>query len=201
VRYDPTAAVAPERIERGLDAALSAPDREALATFTSLRLGAGAIANALYYLESVEHRWNLWVVGYDGDMQHRYVRDLMGDVSPARIGLAMLLGGAASLGLVALTLFWRRRPPPGNPVERAFRRFTERVGRSGVRRAPSETPTAYLTRVLAASGRRSSQADPLVEEIEQLLYNPPAAGAGAALRRLERALRRLNMDVALRARG
>ena len=201
VRYDPTAAVAPERIERGLEAALSAPDREALATFTSLRLGAGAIANALYYLESVEHRWNLWVVGYDGDMQHRYVRDLMGDVSPVRIGLAMLLGGAASLGLVALTLFWRRRPPPGNPVERAFRRFTERVGRSGVKRAPSETPTAYLTRVLAASGRRSSQADPLVEEIEQLLYNPPAAGAGAALRRLERALRRLNMDVALRARG
>jgi ribosomal protein S21 len=125
----------------------------------------------------------------------------MGNVSPVRIGSAMLLGGAASLGLVALTLFWRRRPPPGNPVERAFRRFAERVGRAGLGREPSETPTAYLMRVCAACGRLPEQATPLVEEIERLLYNPPAAGAGAELRRLKRGLRRLTMDATLRARG
>ncbi|NJN52439.1 MAG: DUF4129 domain-containing protein [Gammaproteobacteria bacterium] len=199
VRFDPTAAVAPARIERGLDAALSDPDRATLAAFTSLRLGGAAIADVLYWFESLEHRWNVWVVGYDGERQYEYLRDLLGDVSPARIGLVMLGGGAASLALVALSLFWRRRPPRGHPTERRIRRFSEALARYGLARQPSESPRAFLERVAALLGKSPAQVAPLVESVEHLLYNPDAAMDEAVTRRrVVQGLRRLKLETALR---
>jgi hypothetical protein len=112
-------------------------------------------------------------------------------VSPTRIGIAMLLGGAASLAIVAITLFWRRRPLPGHPVERTFRRFAARLARAGLPRLAAETPRQYLRRVGARVGRDEGQLALLVESLDRLLYNPAAAGTGAELRELRRGLRRL----------
>jgi len=201
VRYDPTAAVAPARIERGLDAALSEPDRAALAALTTLRWdGIVGLSDVLYYLESLEHRWNLQVVGYDGAMQHRYLTDLLGAVSPTRIGIVMLLGGAGSLALVAATLFWRRRPSAGHPVERIFQRFATRLARVGLARAPAETPRQYLSRVGDRAGRSRVQTAQIVESLDRLLYNPAAPGSGREMRDLRRGLRRLQLEASLRAR-
>jgi transglutaminase-like putative cysteine protease len=202
VRFDPTAAVAPARIEQGLDAALSEPDRAALAAFTSLRLGGATIAEVLYFFESLEHRWNVWVVGYDGARQYEYLHDLLGEVSAVRIGLVMLGGGAASLALVALSLFWRRRPVAGHPVERLLRRFSAALARQGVVRAPAESPRAFLMRVASWLGKPAEQVSPLVESLDSLLYNPGAEGdAAATRRRVTRGLRRLKLEAALRNRG
>jgi len=201
VRVDPTAAVAPARIEQGLDAALSEPDRASLAAFSNLRLGGMAgLADLLNYVESFEHRWNLWVVGYDGNLQRRYLLELLGDVSPARIGWVMLIGGAASLGLVALSLFWRRRPPPGHPVERSLRRFGTTMARLGLARALDETPRRFLLRIGVSAGRAPAQMEALVESIDRLLYNPVGAIDTNELRTVRRGLRRLRLDAALRVR-
>lgn len=202
VRYDPTGAVAPARIERGLDAALSAPDRATLAAFTNLRLDGTAIADLMHWFESIEHRWNVWVVGYDSDRQFQYLRDLLGDVSPVRIGIVMLGGGAVSLALVALSLFWRRRPSAGDPTERMMRAFSNALARQGLIRAPSESPRAYLERVARWLDKSPGQVAPLVETVEGLLYNPDSANQDAATRRrVAQGLRRLKLEAALRNRG
>jgi transglutaminase-like putative cysteine protease len=201
VRFDPTAAVAPARIEQGLDAALSEPDRASLAAFSNLRLGGMAgLADLLNYVESLEHRWNLWVVGYDSNLQRRYLQELLGDVSPARIGWVMLIGGAASLGLVALSLFWRRRPPRGHPIERSLRRFGATMARLGLARALDETPRRFVLRIGASAGRAPAQMEALVESIDRLLYNPAGAIDAHELRTVRRGLRRLRLDAALRTR-
>jgi transglutaminase-like putative cysteine protease len=201
VRYDPTGAVAPARIEQGLDAALSEPDRESIAAFSALRLaGVAGLADVLFWLESLEHRWNLWVVGYDTTLQRRYLEELLGDVSPARIGLVMLMGGAASLLLVAVTLFWRRRAPPGHPLERALHRFGTAMARIGLGRAPQETPRGFLLRVGSRLGRSPAQLMGLVESVDRLLYNPDAAPDAAEWKAVRRGLRRLRLDATLRAR-
>ncbi len=202
VRFDPTAAVAPARIERGLDAALSEPDRAALAAFTSLRLAGTAFADVMYWFESLEHRWNVWVVGYDTQRQYQYLRDLLGGVSPVKIGLVMLAGGAGSLALVALSLFWRRRSVVGHPTERLLRRFDAALARQGLSRAPAESPRAFLQRVGIALGKQPAQMTSLVESVDQLLYNPASnAHDGAVRRRVAQGLRRLKLEVALRSRG
>ena len=145
VRFDPTAAVAPARIESGLDAALSETDRAVFAALTGSRFeGMPGLRDVMYLFESMQHRWNMWVVGYDSETQARYLADLLGKVTPMRVGLVMLLGGGMSLGLVVLSLFWRRRTAPDHPAQRAFRRFTRRLVRTGLTRMPHETPGRFL---------------------------------------------------------
>ena len=198
-RFDPTGAVAPERVERGLGAALSARDRSALSALTNIRLnGLAGLADMMYFLESMEHRWNLWVVGFDGAMQTRYLEDLIGEVTPARIGIAMLIGGGISLALVIVTLFWRRRPPPEHPALRVFRRFSRGVASIGLRRRVEESPVAFLRRIME-EGRADTAA--VSQQLETLLYNPNAPCTNQELRELRRGLRRLRVQLALRFRG
>ena len=202
VRMDPTAAVAPARIESGLDAALSETDRAMLSEVTGRRFdGVPGLKDVLYLFESMQHRWNMWVVGYDTEVQARYLADLLGDVTPTRVGLAMLFGGGVSLMLVVVSLFWRRRPAPGHPAQRAFRRFSQRLVRSGITRRPEETPARFLERVNAARNREPSDISPLIDHLDSLLYNPDIECSKEALRTLRSGLRRLQVDVALRARS
>jgi len=201
VRMDPTAAVAPARIESGLDAALSETDRAVLSAITGRRFeGVPGLKDVLYLFESMQHRWSMWVVGYDSDMQARYLADLLGEVTPARVGLVMLLGGGISLGLVALSLFWGRRAVPDHPAQRAFRRFAHRLGRIGLTRLPDETPGRFLARVNSVRKREPAAIAPLIDHLDSLLYNPDVACTKEALRRLRGGLRRLQVDVTLRAR-
>ena len=105
-RVDPTAAVAPSRIEQGLNSALSLADRASLPALSAMRLADWDLAtDMLDWLDSLEHRWNLFVVGFDASRQRGLLQRWLGDLSPARMGLALLVAGGASLLLVALIVF------------------------------------------------------------------------------------------------
>ncbi len=202
VRIDPTAAVAPARIESGLNAALSEEDRAVLAGVLGLSFaGMPGLRDVLYLFESVQHRWNMWVVGYDTELQAHYLAKLLGKVTPARIGAAILLGGAMSLGLVVISLFWRRRIRIDHPVERLFKRFADQLDRLGIVRAPQETPRQFLLRVNAARQDKASEIGPLIADVDALLYNPDVRSTQQSLRALRSGLRRLRLDVALKIRS
>lgn len=199
-RVDPTAAVAPARIERGLDAALSEEDRASLSALTSTRLrGIGVLRDLLYWADSLEYRWNLWVVGYDTHLQLRVLQDLLGAVTPARIGAALLAAGVLGLSLVAATLFWHRREAPRHPVERLFTRFCDGIAGAGWQRLPAESPGAFLHRLAAAGAVGEGQARTLIAELERLLYNPAAHWGAGDVRRLRVQLRRLRFRLLLDA--
>lgn len=202
IHVDPTGAVAPERIEHGLDAALSSDDRATLSTLTNLRMGDfPGLADLMYFVESMEHRWNIWVVGYDGALQANYLKNLIGELSPLRIGLAMLVGGSASLSLVVLALFWRRRAAPSHPGVRVFRRFCDGLRRHGLTRSPEETPAVFLTRLARERGFPEGQIATLIDQLDALLYNPERQADPSELRRLRRGLRRVRLQLALNATG
>lgn len=200
-RVDPTAAVAPARIEEGLNAALSPEDRESLSALTAARFdGVGVFRDLLYWADSLEHRWNLWVIGYDTHLQADVLQDLLGEITPARVGLALLLAGGASLGAVALVLFWRRRSAPRHPVEGAFQDFCRRLAGAGWPRRPDEAPASYLRRLESGGVIGADQAGALVAEVDRLLYNPGAGWGRQDLRRLRSQLRRVRLRAALGAR-
>lgn len=193
-RYDPTAAVAPARVENGLDAALSSEDRAVLSFMTSARFGGeGLLNNMLEFVDSLEHRWNLWVVGYDASTQSDLLADLLGKVTPTRIGMAILIGGGLSLAIVTLTLFFRRRPQPTHPAERLFQRFCRAMARHGHVRGVHETPAAYVQRL---AGLAQLDADPVVARLQASLYDPDAHAGGADQRILQQDFRKLRFKLA-----
>lgn len=171
VRYDPTGAVAPERIERGLAEALSAEDRSALSLLASARLDSGSLAGqVLRLLDSLEHQRNLVVVGYDGNIQRRLMGDWFGEMSPERIGVIMVCLGALCFGSVALFLFCRQRRATVNPGISLLAPFSRFAARYGYEPKPEESPQAWLRRVGESVGFEPDATARLAGDLETLLY-------------------------------
>ena len=195
LRIDPTASVAPERVRSGLSEALSEEDRQSLSFLTNSRIGGFlALSEALLWLDSIEHRWNAWVVGYDADRQSGLLQKLLGEVSPMSIGIALLGGGAASMLLASLVLFWRRRPRQRHAGERLFGRFCQSMARQGLPREMSETPIAYLRRLSRVTGVDTEEVSVL---LQQVLYES-TAHSRVDLQNLRQKLRTVRLRLAIR---
>ncbi len=173
-RVDPTAAVAPQRIEQGLDAALSASDRRRVGGFAGARWDTPLAARVLDWFDAMETRWNLWVVGFDGRVQSGVLQRWLGSVSPTRVGVAMLVIGALCLSLVAAYLFWqRRRSGPQNALERMLKRAFRTFASLGHPRAERETPGRFMERIATSRGTMDASVASLIADVQRFLYNPP----------------------------
>lgn len=194
-RFDPTAAVAPERVENGLNAALSQEDRDALSLLSATRMSSeGLMHDLLNWTDSVEHQWNLWVVGYDATVQTSVLKDLLGSITAARVGFAIVIGGGVSLLLVALSLFWRRGRKRRHPIERALVHFDQRMRKLGNPRHPGETPAAYIRRLTEQAGING---EALAMRIQDTLYNPDQSVTQLQVQAIRQDLRKLQFRLAI----
>lgn len=142
VRIDPTAAVAPHRIERGSSEALR-DERSAMRnSFERGMLGA-MWRQAGFGWDTLNNRWNLWVLGYGPDNQIALL---------SRFGLrswtGMMLAMLAMLGVVLFVTaaVLTRRRADGDPVRQLYERFCAKLARRGIARAPSEGPAVFAAR-------------------------------------------------------
>jgi transglutaminase-like putative cysteine protease len=177
VRVDPTAAVSPLRVQRGLAAALPAqapfgmdmlgrliqPDPESL------------LARVRYAIGAANNGWNQWILNYTPQRQQDLLQRLRGrlfDWKSAGLLAALCLVLLAALG------FWRRRG--ADPVDTLYSALCGRLGQLGVPRAPDEGPSAYAARV-AASGLAPATGDAAGEFLRRYSayrYGPQAATHG-----------------------
>jgi len=145
-RVDPTAAVAPARVERGVASALPADDALPLA----MRLDAAWLRALRYRWEAANNSWNQWVLGYTPERQRETLARLrsgFGQIDWRT--LTLWLGAAAGVALGALAAAALRRRTPRDPAEREWQRFCRHLQRRGVIRADWEGPLAFAARVAA----------------------------------------------------
>ncbi|MDY7509952.1 transglutaminase TgpA family protein [Ralstonia wenshanensis] len=138
VRVDPTAAVAPQRVERGLAAAVPASE------FRSRRAEEpGWLRSVRWGLDGLISGWNSWVLGYDRNRQARLFAWLGLDAADPR---AVLWGVSGLFLLAALPLLWQQRKPKPDPVQAQWQRLCDRLARHGCTRGVAEGPMAYAER-------------------------------------------------------
>lgn len=189
VRIDPTAAVAPNRIqEGGLYAALSDPG----ALPFLMRRGGNSewLRQLALSWDSFNNVWNEWVLAYGPDRQKEFLSGLgFGAVDWGEMTVAMIVA-LSGLGLVYAALRWRRRYAR-DPVVRAWQRFCVRLARRGLAREADEGPLAFAARVAHC---RPDLAQP-VWEIGRLYaalrYGPTISPA--AVRQLQQLVRRFRV--------
>jgi transglutaminase-like putative cysteine protease len=151
-RFDPTSAVAPERVEQGF--AEWSPDSTALQTLLGLQNRGrqsllGLLSIKLDYLDYLVGRW---VLGYDPDRQQSLLRRL-GLASPQALLMAFAVGFLTMLGAFLLFLRLRDRPNRHEDALTArYRRLCTQYARLGWIRAPSETPGQFARRVMDQNG-------------------------------------------------
>lgn len=177
-RVDPTAAVAPERIELG--AAASADGRLASERF-------GLVRTLRFAWDALDAYWYGWVIGYGEARQQMLLERLGLDFATPALLSAAAVGAVASIIalLAAYHGFAQRGRKRKDPAARAFAAFCRRLARCGI--APprvGEAPTAFAARAeherpdLAPAIRRIAAA------YVRARYEPDADGG--ALDRLER---------------
>lgn len=140
VSVDPTAAVAPNRIELGVEQALDEADRQLLAS--SLWL-----SGLRDRWDTLSYSWQRWVLNYDNDKKDAFLSRWFGGSGPWRVALVFI--GVCALCVTAIVvLYWlRQRPPPPTPEDRLIKTLIRRLGAMGYERAPEETLRDYLQRV------------------------------------------------------
>ncbi len=189
-RFDPTAAVAPERIMLGSEETLAQTDGIA-GTFRGL--GTSWVRWIGYNLEVVNNTWNQWVVAYSDDSQKTLFSRLgMPDVDWSTLTIALIAGSALVLAVVGGQVLMKR--PRTEPITGLYARLCERaakLAKGGEPRRPTEGPRDYLARIathLPESERgQIERGFALYEELRYARRTPSADGL-AALRRCIRSL-------------
>lgn len=193
VRVDPTGAVAPERIEDGLRAALSGNGEdsnvlEGLRSFAS----SGLLGKLQQWTDYVDFQWQTWVLGYNSQSQMQLLRQLLGSTSPLSIALALFGVITLLLGLYMLVLLRQDRGYRQTPMEREFWRLHQRVAeRQGAPLDPGLTPQQLANTIAARWPGAAKPAREWALQYQQALYNPAVLADKRRIRHLRRLRNRL----------
>jgi hypothetical protein len=144
VRIDPTSAVSPARVDRGISAAVPGTDllplmvRGDFETLRQLRLTWDYVANT----------WNQWVLGYTPERQ-RWLLSSVGIDNATWQKLVAILFVLSGIIIVMLTLLVLRqvRTQVRDPAKAAYLRFCDKLRRKGLPRDPAEGPADYARRL------------------------------------------------------
>ena len=186
VRIDPAAAVAPERVQRSF----------------SLRPPPGLVAGALGAIdpafairlrdvwETVNNRWNQWVLNYSRGQQFDLLRGL-GFETPSWQDLAtLLIGLLCSAALAGAGWAWwdRRRQ---DPWQRLQRRVQARLTALGVAVLPHHPPRTRAQQVRLALGARGEPVADLLDALDRARYAEGRVALRSWWRRFDAAARGL----------
>ncbi|MGI9263052.1 MAG: DUF4129 domain-containing protein, partial [Woeseiaceae bacterium] len=166
-RVDPTAAVAPERIDAGRSGAM----------FDGIGAdwGLSAPSEFLYQVtltwDALNAKWNEWILAYGPDNQGRFMEWLgMEDPDWQKMMLTLVVILVILIGIISVLLIIRYRPPPKDHAARLYRKFTSATGIDPVM---GETPLSYSRRL----GEERTAMRESVQEITDLYlqarYGPP----------------------------
>ena len=193
-RFDPTAAVAPSRVERGIGAAL--PQGEPVPYLA--RVDMTWLKAVRLHWDALNYQWQRSVVGFNLQRQRDVLRDLgLADAHPWQL---VALGGTVALawGFVVLMLA-RVRHVRADPVSALWAKLCRRLARAGLPRQPSEGPLAYTQRAATRWPRWGAVLASIGETYAALRYGQRDAASEARITALRASIAALPSARRMRA--
>jgi transglutaminase-like putative cysteine protease len=191
VRVDPTAAVAPARIERPIDPVASG-DQGAIRFRVEDDSLLGRLLRELQWgVDSLSLSWHYWVVGYSRARQSQLLQTLGLDfLRGSALGIAAIVAGLSVPAVLAIGLI---RQPCGrvDPARRLYDRFCHRLAsRTGLKRLPTEGPWEFARRATRSRPDLATEIGAITAAYVSVRYgrNPSAEG----MRRLRQMTKNLS---------
>ena len=166
-RVDPTAAVAPERIDSGMSGSLL--------DGTAAAWGLSAPSEFLHQLtlswDALNAKWNDWVLGYGPENQDKVMEWLGMDDPDWQKKILTLLGIVIGLILlISLLLAYRYRAPRSDRAAILYRKF---VKKTGILLDQGETPVSFAGRARSESSLPSDTIDTITSAYLAARYGFP----------------------------
>ena len=150
VRFDPTAMVAPNRIELGFDAEFTPEDSYLKESpFSSLRFKSTPWLNELRQrFASIDYYWSVWVLGFNQERQNQVLSHILGDVTKTKV--AVFMGLCLSLiGLyIAYSVGLFQRKQTNDPISSRYQKICLRLAAHGITRQESQGPNDFAAQVM-----------------------------------------------------
>lgn len=187
IRVDPTAAVAPDRIERNLGSVLPRRMLDGLISFDGGQGGLFAALNTLRaYRDATTNAWNQWVLNYTPEKQKSFLQRLgFQDADWRTMAMLLLIGATIGMMIIAFPLLHTRQPV--DPVEKLYRSLCLRLSRRGIAREAYEGPQSYRIRVTAEHSPLSAQgkeaASQFLKLVEAARYGMPGGADNPSRKR------------------
>lgn len=184
LRVDPTAAIAPQRIERGIEGV-----RPRAANGLSFAgRGMPLLRNLGLMWDGMNNRWNQWVLGYSTTRQTELLKEL-GLGRPGWFDLALLATAAVTLVMLMLAAYlaFRQRTPAAPAEVRAYRHFCGKLARIGLLRRPAEAPMDFARRVAVVRPDLAAQVATISQRYTNVRYG--SSGRHHELAQLKQAIR------------
>jgi transglutaminase-like putative cysteine protease len=163
VRYDPTAAIAPSRIQNGLNASLA--NNAALPFF--VRTQSPLLQKLRFNLDAITNQWNQWVLGYNTERQFAFLTRLgMEDITWQKLAMNMLAGIALLVGIFTLFMLRRLQRNNSDVVQALYLKFCAKLAKKGLTRSAHEGPQDFSAR---ASRQFPQHAEIIAKTTQQYL--------------------------------
>lgn len=182
VRIDPTAAIAPNRIESGLRDAVAEEGSFLENEWASAqRYGDVALIRwASQQLDRINYQWQRWVVGYQGQSQMDLMSRLPGGFGIKELGY--LTAGIVGVGLLIaglISALQMRRGASQDRYGRVLGAWYQLCERAGVPVRSGETPSALASRLAAAEPAVADSARLFARMVNSHYYRPQSKSASA----------------------
>ena len=166
VRVDPTAAVAPERIDAGRTGAMF----DGTAAAWGLNAPSRLLHNIVLAWDVANAKWNEWILGYGPENQERFMDWLgMDDPNWRKMLLTLVAIVTGLTMLISLVLMLRNRPPR---KDRAAVLYGEFVRKSGLQPTIGETPHLFAERVQSGSKLPANAVRKITDTYLDVRYGP-----------------------------
>jgi len=143
LRVDPTAAVSPARIERGLADSLAGDERQLVGQMLT-----GSWLNLMQLrVDAMSYSWHRWVLGYDEQKQSGLLGDLLGGTDVWRLALGFLSAITLLLGGYFAWFLWGTRVVYGSESQALYYRYLKKLSKKGYVPLAGETPLGFAERV------------------------------------------------------
>lgn len=168
VRVDPTSAVSPDRINYGV----------ANAGLEEARLPAFIVSNSellnklRFTMDSFNHSWNKWVVGFDEQKQKELFKSLgINNVDKATLFSWMVIAMTLSGALVAIWVFkYKDKKSRHDIAVYYYDIFCQKLEKAGLARNASESAGEFLERVVREFPEVKQKAGLITQCYQQIRY-------------------------------
>ncbi|MEC8443012.1 MAG: transglutaminaseTgpA domain-containing protein [Pseudomonadota bacterium] len=159
-RTDPTAAIAPERIEQGLREAVADEGSFLESSFASPHRyrDIGWLNAIRFEFENANYLWSRWVLSFDGKSQSQLLKRWFG-LDDMILALYWLAGAIGLIFILAsVVLWWQQRAPWQDPVAREWQAFIAKAQALGFAVHTGMAPAQAFSVCLNSGGVGNSDA-------------------------------------------
>lgn len=194
VRVDPTAAVAPDRIEWGLERAVAGEGSFlSNSPLSPLRYRSVIwINNLRLRYDALTWNWQKWIVGYNSETQFEFLQNWLGEINRRKFASILLGSWALVLIPVGLSLLGRRDIKRVTPMDKQYLAFCGKLERVGLVRAVGEPPGEFAARAGHALPELAADIEKITRLYSGMAYANNSSGEepeSDALTELKRAVR------------